>query len=75
MIPLRPGRHGLTVWIRKAWDETYRSANRGQLIYEDVRGPLCDRPYRLFQTLPASHVPAARSQHQLAIDPTVRTDR
>jgi len=52
VIPLRPGRHGLTVWIRKVWDATFRSSNLGKLIYEDVRGPLCTRPYRLFQTHP-----------------------
>ena len=41
VIPLRPGRNGLTVWIRKVWDATFRSSNLGRLIYEDVRGPLC----------------------------------
>jgi hypothetical protein len=52
VIPLRPGRHGITCWIRKVWDYTYRSSNFGRLIYEDVRGPLCTRNYRIFQTHP-----------------------
>ena len=47
IIPLRPGRHVLTCWVRKVWDATYSSSNYGKLIYEDVRGPLCTRPYKL----------------------------
>jgi DNA polymerase I-like protein with 3'-5' exonuclease and polymerase domains len=50
VIPLRPGRRCLTVWIRRVWDATYTSSNHGKLVYEDYRGPLCARPYRLFQT-------------------------
>jgi hypothetical protein len=49
VIPLRPGRRTLTCWIRKVWDATYRSSNLGKLVYEAGRGPLCTRPYRLFQ--------------------------
>jgi DNA polymerase I-like protein with 3'-5' exonuclease and polymerase domains len=49
VIPIRPGRHCLTVWVRKAWDATYSSTNHGKMVYEDFRGPLCTRPYRLFQ--------------------------
>ena len=52
VVPLRPGRHCLTVWIKRAWDATYRSPNRGCRVYEDSRGPLCTRPYHLFQTDP-----------------------
>jgi DNA polymerase I-like protein with 3'-5' exonuclease and polymerase domains len=52
VIPLRPGRHGLTAWIRRAWDATYRSSNLDKKIYEDVRGPLCTRDYRLFRVHP-----------------------
>ena len=49
VIPLRPSRLVLTCWIRKVWDATFKSSNYGKLIYEDVRGPLTTRPYRLFQ--------------------------
>lgn len=47
IIPLRPGRHVLTCWVRKVWDATYSSSNYGSLVYEDVRGVLCTRPYKL----------------------------
>jgi hypothetical protein len=46
---LRPGRHCQAVWIRKAWDATYRSSNYGKLIYTAERGPVCTRSYKLFQ--------------------------
>ena len=52
IVPLRPGRHVLTCWVRKVWDATFKSSNYGKLIYEDVRGPLCTRPYRLFKAHP-----------------------
>ena len=52
VVPLRPGRHCLTVWIKRAWDATYRSANQGCRVYEDSQGPLCTRPYCLFQADP-----------------------
>ena len=46
-IPLRPSRFGLTVWILKIWDATFRSPNYGRLVYEDTRGPLCTYPYHI----------------------------
>jgi DNA polymerase I-like protein with 3'-5' exonuclease and polymerase domains len=52
VIPLRPLRNGITCWIRRVWDASYKSSNYNRLIYEDVRGALCTRPYRLFQTHP-----------------------
>ncbi len=51
-VPLRPGRHVLTCWISKVWDASHYSPNVGKLIYEDVSGVLCTRPYRLFQSYP-----------------------
>jgi DNA polymerase I-like protein with 3'-5' exonuclease and polymerase domains len=49
LVPLRPGRRCLTCWVRKIWDASYKSSNRGKLIYEDYRGPLCTRPYRIYR--------------------------
>ena len=31
----------------KIWDATFKSSNYGKLIYEDVRGVLCTRSYKL----------------------------
>jgi hypothetical protein len=45
VVPLRPSRHCLTVWVRKVWDATFRSPNFGRLVYEDSRGPTCTYPY------------------------------
>jgi hypothetical protein len=45
VVPLRPSRHCLTVWIKQIWDATYRSHNHGRLIYKDNSGPLCAYPY------------------------------
>jgi DNA polymerase I-like protein with 3'-5' exonuclease and polymerase domains len=47
VIPLRPSRHCLTVWIKKIWDATSRSPNHGRLVYEDSAGPLCTYPYHI----------------------------
>ena len=50
IIPLRPGRHVLTCWVRKVWDNTFNSSNYGKLIYEDVKGVIPKiHSYRLFQ--------------------------
>jgi DNA polymerase I-like protein with 3'-5' exonuclease and polymerase domains len=52
VVLLRPLRHGITCWIRKVWDYTKKSGNYKRLVYEDVRGALCTKPYRIFQTHP-----------------------
>jgi hypothetical protein len=47
VVPLRPSRHCLTVWIKKIWDSTYGSPNYGRLVYEDSTGPTCTYPYHI----------------------------
>ena len=49
VIPLWPGRHCLTVWVRKAWTRPTAAITHGKLVYEDTRSPLCIYPYRLFR--------------------------
>ena len=46
-VPLRPSRFGLTVWVKRIWDATFRSPNYGRLVYKDSRGPLCTYPYHI----------------------------
>ena len=74
IIPLRPGRHVLTCWVRKVWDNTFNSSNYGKLIYEDVKGVIPKihfyrlfQPHRLLYLLPVRNI-AWRSIRRVRTD-------
>lgn len=48
VVPLQPGRHTLTCWVKSVVDAKYDSPRRGQEIYHHRDGRISQAPYRFF---------------------------
>lgn len=48
VVPLEPGRHTLTCWVKSVIDAKYDSPRRGQEIYHHQDGRISQAPYRFF---------------------------
>jgi DNA polymerase I-like protein with 3'-5' exonuclease and polymerase domains len=63
VVPLQPGRHTLTCWVKSVVDAKYDSPRRGQEIYHHRDGRISQAPYRFFNDshlvfgLPVRNIP------------------